>query len=308
MRFCGSLPILHEKSGEKIMKKNIPRNEEIFDIKKFGRRLMLYSAVFVSISVVCFPMLYIVLSSFKPGSELVQVPPTLMPMDWTLDNYKELFRQQDFLTYFRNSVLLAITATVLSIILGSVGAYALSRFNFRPILIFGQISLMSYMLPEVLIVIPLYVYIVNFGLADTLTSLVLANIAFTLPLTLWFMKSYFAAIPMALEESAMIDGNTRLQAFRKVTLPLALPGLVSVGIFAFNHTWNEFIFALVFISSDKKSVLPLALVRWMGQDTIHDWGAMIAASVLIVIPTLIFFLIIQKKLISGMAAGGVKGG
>ena len=290
------------------MRAAVPKNEEIFDIKRFGRRLMLYSAVIVSICVVCFPMLYIFVSSFKPGSELVQVPPTLFPVEWTLDNYRELFRQQDFMTYFKNSVLLAVIATLLSIILGSVGAYALSRFNFRPIQIFGQLSLLSYMLPEVLIVIPLYVYVANFGLADTLTSLVLANICFTLPLTLWFMKSYFAAIPIALEESAMIDGNTRLQAFRKVTLPLALPGLVSVGIFSFNHTWNEFIFALVFISSDGKSVLPLALVRWMGQDTIHDWGAMIAASVIIIIPTLVFFMIIQKKLISGMASGGVKGG
>ncbi len=290
------------------MRAVVPRNEEIFDIKRFGRMLMLYSAVIVSICVVCFPMLYIFVSSFKPGSELVQVPPTLFPVEWTLDNYRELFRQQDFMTYFKNSVLLAVIATLLSIILGSVGAYALSRFNFRPIQIFGQLSLLSYMLPEVLIVIPLYVYVANFGLADTLTSLVLANICFTLPLTLWFMKSYFAAIPIALEESAMIDGNTRLQAFRKVTLPLALPGLVSVGIFSFNHTWNEFIFALVFISSDSKSVLPLALVRWMGQDTIHDWGAMIAASVIIIIPTLVFFMIIQKKLISGMASGGVKGG
>ena len=222
-------------------------------------------------------MLYIFVSSFKPGSELVQVPPTLFPGEWTLDNYRELFRQQDFMTYFKNSVLLAVIATLLSIILGSVGAYALSRFNFRPIQIFGQLSLLSYMLPEVLIVIPLYVYVANFGLADTLTSLVLANICFTLPLTLWFMKSYFAAIPIALEESAMIDGNTRLQAFRKVTLPLALPGLVSVGIFSFNHTWNEFIFALVFLGikyleySHKFEVgqLPGEFYSYMGPDAVH---------------------------------------
>tara|TARA_A100001015_G_scaffold321486_1_gene452494 strand:- start:3207 stop:3884 length:678 start_codon:yes stop_codon:yes gene_type:complete len=223
-------------------------------------------------------------------------------------NYEELFLQSDFLTYFKNSVLLAVVSTVLSIILGSVGAYSLSRFPFRPIQIFGTVSLLSYMLPEVLVAIPLFVFIVNLNLHDTLTSLVLANICFTLPLTLWFMKSYFNAIPIALEESAMIDGNTRFQAFRKVTLPLALPGLVSVGIFSFNHTWNEFIFALIFISSDKNNVLPLAVAKWMGQDTIHDWGIMIAASVLIILPTLIFYLIIQKNLISGMAAGGVKGG
>ena len=230
------------------MNQNIKRNVEIFDIKFFGRRLMLYSAIIGSLMIVCFPMLYIVLASFKTGADLSAVPPTLFPTKWTFENYIELFRQSDFLTYFKNSVILAIIATALSIILGSVGAYSLSRFPFGPIQIFGSISLLSYMLPEVLIVIPLYVYVVNLGLHDTITSLVLANICFTLPLTLWFMKSYFNAIPIALEESAMIDGNTRFQAFRKVTLPLALPGLVSVGIFSFNHTWNEFIFALISVS------------------------------------------------------------
>jgi ABC-type glycerol-3-phosphate transport system permease component len=290
------------------MNSSIKKNIEIMDIRQFGKRLMLYSAVIVSISIVCFPMLYIVLASFKSGADLSAVPPTLFPTEWTFSNYIELFRQSDFLTYFKNSLILAVIATALSIIFGSVGAYSLSRFDFKPIQIFGSISLLSYMLPEVLIVIPLYVYVVNLGIHDTITSLVIANIAFTIPLTLWFMKSYFNAIPIALEESAMIDGNTRFQAFRKVTLPLALPGLVSVGIFSFNHTWNEFIFALIFISSDKKSVLPLAVAKWMGQDTIHDWGIMIAASVLIIIPTLIFYLIIQKQLITGMASGGVKGG
>ncbi len=283
-------------------------HEQLIDLRQFGMKVMLYSAVITSVTVVCFPMLYIVLASFKSGSDLSAVPPTLFPTQWTMRNYEELFLQSDFLTYFKNSVLLAVVSTVLSIILGSVGAYSLSRFPFRPIQIFGTVSLLSYMLPEVLVAIPLFVFIVNLNLHDTLTSLVLANICFTLPLTLWFMKSYFNAIPIALEESAMIDGNTRFQAFRKVTLPLALPGLVSVGIFSFNHTWNEFIFALIFISSDKNNVLPLAVAKWMGQDTIHDWGIMIAASVLIILPTLIFYLIIQKNLISGMAAGGVKGG
>jgi ABC-type glycerol-3-phosphate transport system permease component len=290
------------------MTKTLRRNDEFFDIQYFGKRLMLYSAVWGAVLIVCFPMFYIFINSFKTGGDLSLVPPTFFPTEWTLNNYKELFIQSNFFTYFKNSVLLAIISTTLSIVFGAIGAYSLSRFNFRPIQIFGSVALLSYMLPEVLMVIPLYVYVVNLGLADTITSLVIANIAFTLPLTLWFMKSYFDAIPITLEESAMIDGNTRFQAFRKVTLPLALPGIVSVGIFSFNHTWNEFIFALIFISSDKKSVLPLAVAKWMAQDTIHDWGVMIAASVLIIIPTLVFYAIIQKKLITGMSAGGVKGG
>ena len=129
------------------------RNQEIMDVRQFGLRLMLYSAVLASVMIVCFPMLYIFLASFKSGSDLSAVPPTLFPTQWTIRNYEELFRQSDFLTYFKNSVLLAAVSTTLSIILGSVGAYSLSRFPFKPIQIFGSVSLLSYMLPEVLVAI-----------------------------------------------------------------------------------------------------------------------------------------------------------
>src|SRR5262249_16286221 len=141
-------------------------------------------------------------------------------------------------------------------LIGGLGAYSLSRFRFFGIAAFSSLTLVFYMLPEVLIVLPLYVYVVDLGLADTLISLIIANTAFTLPLTLWFMRSYFNAIPASLEESAMIDGCPRFQAMRRVTLPLALPGIVSVGVFSFNHAWNEFLFALVFISSEENKTLP----------------------------------------------------
>ena len=152
------------------MNNKVKKNVEIFDIKHFGKRLMLYSTVVGSLMIICFPMLYIVLASFKSGADLSAVPPTLFPTEWTYGNYVELFRQSDFVTYFKNSVILAIIATALSIILGAVGAYSLSRFPFRPIQVFGSISLLSYMLPEVLIVIPLYVYVVNPGYKSTISS------------------------------------------------------------------------------------------------------------------------------------------
>lgn len=163
------------------------------------------------------------------------------------------------------------------------------------------------MLPEVLIVLPLYIYVVDLGLADTLVSLVIANTAFTLPLTLWFMRSYFNAIPVSLEESAMIDGCTRFQAVRRITVPLALPGIVSVGVFSFNHAWNEFLFALVFISSEQKKTLPLGLATWIGQDNLYSWGMLLASAVLVTIPVALFYLMVQSKLTAGMIDGANKG-
>ena len=163
------------------------------------------------------------------------------------------------------------------------------------------------MLPEVLIVLPLYIYVVKLGMADTLISLIIANTAFTLPLALWFMRSYFNAIPVSLEESAMIDGCTRLGAMMRVTVPLALPGIISVGVFSFNHAWNEFLFALVFVSSETNKTLPLGLATWIGQDNIYSWGMLLAGAVLVTVPVILFYLLVQRKLVVGLADGGAKG-
>jgi ABC-type glycerol-3-phosphate transport system permease component len=163
------------------------------------------------------------------------------------------------------------------------------------------------MLPEVLIVLPLYIYVVQLGMADTLIALIVANTAFTLPLTLWFMRSYYNAIPAGLEEAAMVDGCTRLGAMWRVTIPLAIPGIVSVGVFSFNSAWNEFLFALVFTSSERNKVLPLGLATWIGQDNIYSWGMLLAGAVLVTIPVVLFYLLVQKKLVVGLAEGGTKG-
>nr|WP_307730372.1 ABC transporter permease subunit [Alsobacter ponti] len=268
---------------------------------------MTYLLALTACTVVGFPLFWMVICSFKPATELYMSPPTFLPQQWTLQNYRDLFLQTRFPTYFLNSLIVAFGATLLSLLVGGLGAYSLSRFRFFGISGFSTVTLFCYMLPEVLIVIPLYIYVVQFGLADTLFSLIVANTAFTLPLALWFMRSYFNAIPVTLEESAMIDGCTRLQAMWKVTVPLAVPGLVSVSVFSFNHAWNEFLFALVFTSSERNKVLPLGLATWIGQDNIYSWGMLLASAVLVTLPVLVFYLAVQKRLVVGMTEGASKG-
>jgi ABC-type glycerol-3-phosphate transport system permease component len=286
---------------------SLPRNREIADVHYLASKIMLYLLVFAAVSVVGFPLFWMLICSFKPGSELYATPPTFLPNQWTLQNYRDLFIQTNFLTYFANSLIVAFGSTFLSLIVGGLGAYSLSRFRFFGIAAFSNATLVCYMLPEVLIVLPLYIYVVKLGMADTLISLIIANTAFTLPLALWFMRSYFNAIPVSLEESAMIDGCTRLGAMMRVTVPLALPGIVSVGVFSFNHAWNEFLFALVFISSETKKTLPLGLATWIGQDNLYSWGMLLASAVLITIPVVVFYLLVQHSLVSGLADGATKG-
>jgi ABC-type glycerol-3-phosphate transport system permease component len=290
----------------------VPRREprryrELADVHYLTSRIMLYLLVLTAISIVGFPLLWMVLCSFKSRSELYALPSTFLPNVWTLQNYTDLFVQTNFPIYFSNSLIVAGGATLLSLIVGGLGAYSLSRFDFFGITAFSRIALICYMLPEVLIVLPLYIYVVKFGLADTLFSLIVANTTFTLPLTLWFMRSYYNAISPGLEEAAMVDGCTRFGALRRVTIPLALPGIVSVGVFSFNHAWNEFLFALVFTSSEHNKVLSVGLATWIGQDNIYSWGMLLAGAVLITIPVVLFYLLVQRKLVVGLAEGGTKG-
>jgi len=283
------------------------RHRQTDDVHYLANRVMIYLLALTAVTVVGFPLFWMVISSFKPGSELYISPPTFLPNEWTLKNYRDLFVQTNFSVYFLNSLIVAASSTALSLVIGGLGAYSLSRFNFFGIGSFARVALLCYMLPEVLIVLPLYIYVIQLGLADTLVALIIANTAFTLPLALWFMRSYYNAIPMSLEESAMVDGCTRLGAMWRVTLPLAVPGLVSVGVFSFNHAWNEFLFALVFTSSESKKVLPLGLATWIGQDNIYSWGMLLAGAVLITLPVMAFYLLVQRKLVVGLSEGGAKG-
>jgi ABC-type glycerol-3-phosphate transport system permease component len=254
-----------------------------------------------------FPLLWMLSTSFKPYDEVYASPPTLLPVRSTLKNYSELLTLTHFPVYFWNSTLVAGSATVLSVIIGAFGAYSVSRLRSRAARYFSRLVLITYMFPRILLVIPLFVIIIKIGLTNTRIGLALTYVTFTLPFALWMLRSYFDAIPIELEEAAMVDGASRWRTFCLIVLPLALPGMIATSIFSFITAWNEYLFALVFISSDSYRTLPLGIAILFGGTGMFSWGMLMAASVFVTVPVIIFFVFIQKRLISGYMAGAVKG-
>jgi ABC-type glycerol-3-phosphate transport system permease component len=280
-------------------------NTRAIVVRSIGR-IYLYVSVGLMIVLVAFPLFWMIGSSFKPKTELYAFPPTFFPTAFTFDNYIELLTKTSFLSYFKNSLIVAGGSTLLSMLIGSFGGYALSRFRFRGFSIFARVTLLAYMLPSIMLVIPLYVLMGDLGLVDTLQGLIITNTTFTLPFTLWLLRSYFSTIPVELEEAAMIDGCTRFQALWKLILPLALPGIIATSIFAFTSSWNEFLYSLVFIHSDSLRTLPPGMATFIKTDTVYQWGVLMAAAVLITVPVLVFYMIIQRNLVVGLTEGGVK--
>ena len=276
------------------------------NLKKFGSIVLLYVAVVLIIAFVAFPLVWMTASSFKPKTEQYVAPPTFFPQTWSLQGYVRLFQETRFALFFRNSLIVASGTTVLSMIVASLGGYALSRFRYPGFAIFARATLLAYMVPSIMLVIPLFVVLVSLGLADTLQSLIITNTTFTLPFALWLMRAYFGNIPIDLDESAMIDGCTRFQALLKVVMPLAAPGMVATSIFAFTNSWNEFLYASVLIHSDALRTLPPGMGQLIQSDNVYDWGMLMASAVLMTIPALIFYMLVQRNLVVDLSAGAVK--
>jgi len=245
-------------------------------------------------------------TAFKTTEETYTSPPLLIPHHPTIENFLYIIKRGVFLTYFRNSVVVAVSTTVITIILSSLAGYSFSRFKF-----FGGHSLLllfliTQMFPGALLIIPLFQIIKFLKLLNTLYALILSHITFSLPLCTWLMKGFFDQIPRELEEAAMIDGCSRVSAMVRVIFPLALPGIMAASIFSFIGAWDEFIFALIFTSTDKVRTLPVGLQRFITSYEIY-WNYLGAASVLTTIPVVILFLFIQRHMVKGLTAGSVKG-
>ncbi len=277
-------------------------------IGKILVRVLLYAMMALIVFVVAFPLFWMISTSFKPRTEIYVTPPTLLPMTWTLQNYIDLFWITKFGTYYRNSIIVAASATLLSITVGSLAAYSLSRFRFLGFALYLRLILFTYMMPSIFLMIPLYILAVQVGLQDTLLGLIIANSTSALPFTIWLLRSYFRTIPVELEEAAMIDGCGRFSAFARVVLPLALPGIIATSLFAFTASWNEFLYALVFINTDDLRTLPVGLLSWVGKgDSQMDvWSMLLAAAVLTTAPVLVFYGLVQRHLVVDLSAGGTK--
>jgi ABC-type glycerol-3-phosphate transport system permease component len=256
---------------------------------------------------VSFPLLWMISTALKPNEETFAIPPTLIPLHPTLDQFRRLLTQTPFLTYFANSVVVALGTTALVIIVAIAGAYGLVRFRFPGRSLIAHLVLFTYMLPAVVLLLPLYLTISAFGLANSLFGLVVAYTTFALPFALWLLRSFIAGIPLELEQAAMIDGAGRLSAFIDVVLPQALPGIVSTALFSFILSWNEYLYALVFINQDERKTLPPGVLTMLNQNQNVEWALLMAASVLMAVPVLVCFAFLQKHLTRGFGAGSVKG-
>ena len=270
------------------------------------KKTLFYICILVFVLFSVGPITWIFLSSLRPKVEFFSIPPTIFPKEWTAINYRDLFVNTDFGSFLLNSIYITIGTILVTTIVAVLAAYSVSRFSYRGRTMFSIFTLFAYMLPPVLLVIPLYVWASEIGLIDTLAGLIVAYVALCLPYCIWTLRSYFSAIPFELEEAAFVDGASRLRTLVSVVLPISVPGLVASTVFVFTYVWNEYLFALVFITSDVKRTFPVGLNSFIMQFDVY-WEYILAGSVIVSIPALIVFLLTQKSLIKGIGAGGVKG-
>jgi len=252
------------------------------------------------------PLLWMVLTSVKTNREITQ-DTSLIPQALTTANYVSLFSGREFGAYLTNSIIVTFVSVAVALILGTQAAYVLARFRLRGGMhrYVGFSLLMVRLLPPIVIIIPIFLVAQQVGLLNTRLSLIVVYAAFNVTIVVWMMESFFREIPVDLEEAAMVDGDTRFTAFRRIVLPLAAPGLVATGIFAAITTYNEFLFALVLTSTPAAETMPIGAATLIGRINV-DWGAMSAAGVVGALPIVIFSIFVQKHLVRGLTMGAVK--
>ena len=256
---------------------------------------------------VAFPLIWMVLTSIKPQTELFRIPPSILPQSVTFEHYRQLLEETPFLKYFGNSVLLACSTTVLVVAVSTLGAFSLVRFRYPGRDRMALLVLATYLLPSVVLIIPLYLLMVWIGVANSLASLVIAYTTFSLPYALWLLRSFMAGIPADLESAALVDGASRLGAFVDVILPQALPGIISTTLFTFILAWNEYLYALVLVNTDEARPLTTGVMNMLVTSFNIEWSLLMAAAVLMSLPLIVIFAFLQSYLTRGFGAGGVKG-
>ena len=268
-------------------------------------RLGFYVLVLAMLPPIIFPVLWMFLSALKPLNDLVTVPPTLWPRHPTLKHFRDLMALTNFPIYMWNSTLAACLTTGITVSVATLGAYSLTRFRYRGRQVLATFTLLSYMFPPILLAIPLFVVITRLGMADSLISLAFAHISFALPFCLWLMWGYMKSVPVVLEEAAMIDGASRMGAFVRVVIPMSLPGIIAIGVLSFLVSWNDYLYALILLTSEGKKTISLGVSTFIGPMAV-EWGLINASGVLITLPVILVFGFVQQFLIRGFGAGAVK--
>lgn len=252
-----------------------------------------------------FPLLWIILSSLKGKGEIASNPTAFFPQVISFENYQIVFEQMGFGTNVLNSILIAGGTTLLAITISCLGAYGIVRFMPRLGNAITRVLITTYMFPAILLAVPYSIIMGKLGLVNNRIGLIIVYMTFSVPYAVWLLVGFFKTVPLEIEEAARVDGATKIQTFTKVVMPIVAPGVVAVAIYTFINAWNEFLYSLILMNSSSKMTAAVALKSLEGQEVL-DWGVMMAASALVVIPSVIFFMLIQKRIAGGLAQGSIK--
>ena len=258
-------------------------------------------------AVMVFPVFWMISSAFKPTDELNSVTPTWFSGSPTLGHFRAVLHRPYFWTDVKNSLIVVAVTVAIAVVLAFLAAIALAKYRFTGRKVFIVLVIGIQMLPAVGLIIPLYVLLAKYGQVNKLTGVILVYLTTALPFSVWTLRGFLIGIPKDLEEAAMVDGSTRLGAFVRILLPLVAPGLVATSVFTFITVWNEFVFANVLLSDPQRQTITIWLANFTGGSIGGvDWGAVMAASTLIAIPVVIFFLLVQRRIAFGLTTGAVK--
>jgi multiple sugar transport system permease protein len=252
------------------------------------------------------PFYWMIATSLKHDKEIYGYEATLIPEKPTLANYATVFRETPYMLYLRNSVVVAVGSTVLSMIIAVLAAYGIARLEFPGRALLARGLVFTYLVPTSLLFIPMFAMMSAFRLTDSLYGLTIAYLGFDVPFCTWLLMGYFRSVPVELEEAARVDGCNRIGALVRIVLPMSLPALVVVTFFSFTHAWNEFLYAHVFTSTTSARTVTTGLVNFMSQD-VFFWGPLMASTVMSALPPVLMFLVFQRWVVKGLTLGGVKG-
>jgi multiple sugar transport system permease protein len=268
-------------------------------------RVTIYALLALFVFLVAVPLFWMVTTALKSNKDLYE-DFTYLPRRPTLEHFFRVIQREDLLTNIRNSLAVAATTTAVTVVVSAFAAFSIVRYKYRGREWIGRLILFKYLLPTAMLFIPLYVIVVSLGLGNTLKSLMLTYLSFTVPFCTWMLMGYFRSIPPELEEHAMVDGCTKIGALFRILFPLSAPGIVASAIFSFTLAWNEFLLALVFTSDHSTMTVPIKLSMMVVGDQ-YIWGQLMAGAVLASVPIAILYFLAQRFVVQGLAAGAVKG-
>lgn len=259
----------------------------------------------VSTIIAVFPLIWILLSSVKSKGELTSEPTRFWPKIFTLDYFEHVINDLNFIVNIKNSLFISLITTIIAITISAMAAYGIVRFFPKLGAIMSRLLVTTYIFPPILLAIPYSIAMAKVGLTNTTGGLIIVYLSFSVPYAVWLLVGFFQTVPIEIEEAAKIDGAGKFTIFFKIVLPLVAPGIVATAIYTFINAWNEFLYALILVNDTSKMTVAVALRSLNGAE-ILDWGDMMAASVIVVIPSVLFFCFIQNKIAGGLSEGSVK--